>query len=140
MKNGETIKLDNIWIDVMKFISKISNDESEKVKSMAESIKDINTALKSCERNKMLYTNALICSRFPEIIFAPNSGVIQVSREFMEDQPISVLSDSLMAIGIQLRNAIDAEKVIQAAKECGKIVVKRAIENYIQDTCGLYQK
>ena len=66
--------------------------------------------------------------------------VIQVSREFMEDQPISVLSDSLMAIGIQLRNAIDAEKVIQAAKECGKIVVKRAIENYIQDTCGLYQK
>ena len=87
----------------------------------------------------MLYTNALVCTKFPEIIFAQNSGILRVSREFMQVQPISVLCDSLKAIGMQLHNAIIAEKAIQALQEVGKTVIKSGIDNCIYDDCGLYQ-
>lgn len=110
----ETNKLDNIWIDVVRTIYKVMNSDSEKVKNLVESIKGIDESLKSHERDQMLFTNALVCTKFPEIIFAQNSGILQVSREFMQVQPISVLCDSLKAIGIQLHNAIIAEKAIQA--------------------------
>ena len=83
MNREENVKLDNIWIDVVKAIDKITNNDSVKVKSMAESIKEINKALKTGESNQLLYTNALACSRFPEIIFAQNShnnGVIYIGK------------------------------------------------------------
>ena len=83
MNNEDTVKLDNIWIDVVKAINKITINDSVKVKSMAESIKEINKALKTGESNQLLYTNALACSRFPEIIFAQNShnnGVIYIGK------------------------------------------------------------
>ena len=72
----------------------------------AESIKEINKALKTGEPDQLLYTNALVCSRFPEIIFAQNSGIIEVSKEAMESQALLVQSDSLKAIGILLYKAI----------------------------------
>ena len=62
MNNEDTIKLDNIWIDVVKTIDKITNNDSEKVKSLAASIKEINKALKSGESDQLLYTNSLVCS------------------------------------------------------------------------------
>lgn len=139
MNNEDTIKLDNIWIDVVKAIDKITNCDSEKVKSMAESIKEINKALKSGESDQLLYTNALVCSRFPEIIFAQNSGIIEVSKEAMESQPLSVKSDSLKAIGILLYKAVLAEKALQTAQEAGKIVINRAVNNLILDSFGLQQ-
>lgn len=135
----ETNKLDNIWIDVVRTIYKVKNSDSEKVKGLVELIKGIDKSLKSHERDQMLYTNALVCTKFPEIIFAQNSGILRVSREFMQVQPISVLCDSLKAIGIQLHNAIIVEKSFQALQEVGKIVIKRAIDNCIYDDCGLYQ-
>ena len=140
MKDEETIKLDNIWIDVAKAINKITNCDSEKVKSMAESIKEINKALKTGESDQLLYTNALICSRFPEIIFAQNSGIIEVSKEAMESQPLQVQSDSLKAIGILLYKSILAEKALQATQEAGKIIIKQAVRNLIQDSFGLRQQ
>ena len=91
-------------------------------------------ALKSGESDRLLYTNALICSRFPEIIFAPNSGINRVSKEFMETMSISTQRDSLKAIGIQLYNAIVADKLIQAMGEAGKISIKQALRNL----CGLH--
>ena len=139
MKYEETIKLDNIWIDVVKAIDKITNNDSEKVKSMAESIKEINKALKTGESDQLLYTNALICSRFPEIIFAQNSGIIEVTKEAMESQPLLVQSDSLKAIGILLYKSILAEKALQVTKETGKIIIKQAVRNLIQDSFGLRQ-
>ena len=140
MKDEETIKLDNIWIDVVKAINKITNNDSEKVQSMAESIKEINKALKSSESDQLLYTNALVCSRFPEIIFAQNSGIIEVSKEAMESQPLLIQSDSLKAIGILLYKSILAEKVLQATQEAGKIVINRAVNNLIIDSFGLRQQ
>ena len=135
----ETIKLDNIWIDVVRTIYKVMNSDSEKVKNLVESIKGIDESLISHERDQMLFTNALVCTKFPEIIFGQNSGILRVSREFMQDQPISVLCDSLKAIGMQLHNAIIAEKAIQALQEVEKTVIKSAIDNCIYDDCGLYQ-
>ena len=140
MNREETIKLDNIWIDVVKAIDKISYCDSEKVKSMAESIKEINKALKTGESDQLLYTNALVCSRFPEIIFAQNSGIIEVSKEAMESQPLLIQSDSLKAIGILLYKSILAEKVLQATQEAGKIVINRAVNNLIIDSFGLRQQ
>ena len=140
MNNEDAIKLDNIWIDVVKAIDKITNNDSEKVKSMAESIKEINKALKSGESNQLLYTNALVCSRFPEIIFAQNSGIIEVSKEAMESQPLQIQSDSLKAIGILLYKSILAEKALQATQEAGKIVINRAVNNLIIDSFGLRQQ
>ena len=140
MKDEETIKLDNIWIDVAKAINKITNCDSEKVKSMAESIKEIKKALKTGESDQLLYTNALICSRFPEIIFAQNSGIIEVSKEAMKSQPLQVQSDSLKAIGILLYKSILAEKALQATQEAGKIIIKQAVRNLIQDSFGLRQQ
>ena len=139
MKYEETIKLDNIWIDVVKAIDKITNNDSEKVKSMAESIKEINKALKTGESDQLLYTNALVCSRFPEIIFAQNSGIIEVSKEAMQSQPLQVQSDSLKAIGILLYKSIMAEKALQVTKETGKIIIKQAVRNLIQNSFGLRQ-
>lgn len=140
MNREETIKLDNIWIDVVKAINKITNNDSEKVQSMAESIKEINKALKSSESDQLLYTNALVCSRFPEIIFAQNSGIIEVSKEAMESQPLLVQSDSLKAIGILLYKSILAEKALQATQEAGKIIIKQAAKNLIQDSFGIRQQ
>ena len=139
MNNEDTIKLDNIWIDVVKAINKITNNDSEKVQSMAESIKEINKALKSSESDQLLYTNALVCSRFPEIIFAQNSGIIEVSKEAMEPQALLVQSDSLKTIGILLYKAIMVEKALQATQEAGKIVINRAVNNLILDSFGLQQ-
>ena len=139
MKDEDTIKLDNIWIDVVKAINKITNNNSEKVKSMAESIKEVNKALKTDESDQLLYTNALVCSRFPEIIFAQNSGIIEVSKEAMESQPLQAQSDSLKAIGILLYKSILAEKALQATQEAGKIIIKQAAKNLIQDSFGLRQ-
>lgn len=123
----------------MKAIDKITNNDSEKVKSLAESIKEINKALKSGESNQLLYTNALVCSRFPEIIFAQNSGIIEVSNEAMESQPLSIQSDSLKAIGILLYKAVLAEKALQTAQEAGKIIIKQATKYLIQNSFGLRQ-
>ena len=139
MNNEDTIKLDNIWIDVVKTIDKITNNDSEKVKSLAASINEINKALKTGESDQLLYTNALVCSRFPEIIFAQNSGIIEVSKEAMESQPLLVQSDSLKAIGILLYKAILAEKTLQATQEAGKIIIKQTAKNLIQDSFGLRQ-
>lgn len=139
MNNEDTIKLDNIWIDVVKTIDKITNNDSEKVKSLAASINEINKALKTGESDQLLYTNALVCSRFPEIIFAQNSGIIEISKEAMESQLLTVQSDSLKAIGIRLYNAILAEKALQASQEAGKIIIKQTAKNLIQDSFGLRQ-
>ena len=106
---------------------------------MTESIKEITKALKTGESDQLLYTNALVCSRFPEIIFAQNSGIIEVSKEAMEAQPLQVQSDSLKAIGILLYKSILAEKALQATQEAGKIILKQAVRNLIQDSFGLRQ-
>ena len=79
------------------------------------------------------------CSRFPEIIFAQNSGIIAVSKEAMESQPLSVQSDALKAIGILLYKSILAEKALQATQKAGKIVINRAVNNLILDSFGLQQ-
>ena len=139
MNKEDTIKLNNTWIDIVKTINKITSCDSEKVKNMAESIKEINKTLKSGEKSKLLHTNALICSKFPEIIFAQNSGIIEVSRETMESQPLLVQSDSLKAIGILLYKSIRVEKTLQTVQEAGKIVINRATSNLILDSFGLRQ-
>ena len=92
---AQPVKLDNIWIDIVKAIDKI--------------------------------------------IFAQNSGIIEVSKETMESQPLKVQSDSLKAIGILLYKAILAEKALQTAQEAGKIIIKQASRNLIQDSFGLRQ-
>lgn len=91
-------------------------------------------ALKSGERDRIMYTNFLICSRFSEIVFAQNSGINRVSKEFMETMSISTQRESLKAIGIQLYNAFVADKLIQAMGEAGKISIKQALGN----RCGLH--
>ena len=56
MKKEETINLDDIWIDVVKAIDNIKNNDSEKAKQLIESINEINMALKSGERDRIMYT------------------------------------------------------------------------------------
>ena len=104
---------------------------------MAESIKEINKTLKSFESDQLLYTNALVCSRFPEIIFAQNSGIIEVSKEAIKSQPLTVQYDSLKAIGILLYKSILAEKALQASQEAGEIAIKQAMRNFFGDTFEL---
>ena len=53
MKKEETINLDSIWIDVVKAIDNIKNNDSEKAKQLIESINEINMALKSGERDRI---------------------------------------------------------------------------------------
>ena len=84
-----------------------------------------------------MYTNFLICSRFPEIVFAQNSGINKISAEFMRSQPAVVQSYSLKLIGILLFNSIKSEKAIQATQEAGKIAINQAIKNFIPDIFGL---
>ena len=84
-----------------------------------------------------MYTNFLICSRFPEIVFAQNSGINKISAEFMKSQPAVVQSYSLKLIGILLFNAIKSEKAIQATQEAGKIAINQAIKNFIPEIFGL---
>ena len=137
MKKEETINLDDIWIDVVKAIANIKNNDSEKAKQLIESINKINMALKSGERDRIMYTNFLICSRFPEIVFAQNSGINKISAEFMKSQPAVVQSFSLKLIGILLFNSIKSEKAIQATQEAGKIAINQAIKNFIPEIFGL---
>ena len=137
MKKEETINLDSIWIDVVKAIDNIKNNHSEKAKQMIESINEINMALKSGERDRIMYTNFLICARFPEIVFAQNSGINKTNAEFMKSQPAVVQSYSLKLIGILLFNSIKSEKAIQATQEAGKIAINQAIKNFIPEIFGL---
>ena len=137
MKKEETINLDSIWIDIVKAIDNIKNNDSEKAKQLIESINEINMALKSGERDRIMYTNFLICSRFPEIVFAQNSGINKISAEFMKSQPAVVQSYSLKLIGILLFNSIKSEKAIQATPEAGKIAINQAIKNFIPRIFGL---
>lgn len=137
MKKEETINLDSIWIDVVKAIDNIKNKDSEKARQLIESINEINMALKSDENDRIMYTNFLICSRFPEIVFAQNSGINKISAEFMRSQPAVVQSYSLKLIGILLYNSIKSEKAIQATQEAGKIAINQAIKNFIPRIFGL---
>ncbi len=137
MKKEETINLDDLWIDVVKAIANIKNNDSEKAKQLIESINEINMALKSGERDRIMYTNFLICSRFPEIIFAQNSGINRISVEFMKSQPAIVQRNSLKLIGVLLFNSIKTEKAIQATQEAGKIAIKQAIKNFIPEIFDL---
>ena len=137
MKKEETINLDDLWIDVVKAIANIKNNDSEKAKQLIESINEINMALKSGERDRIMYTNFLICSRFPEIIFAQNSGINRISVEFMKSQPAIVQRNSLKLIGVLLFNSIKTEKAIQAIQEAGKIAINQAIKNFIPEIFDL---
>ena len=125
MKKEETINLDSIWIDVVKAIDNIKNKDSEKARQLIESINEINMALKSDENDRIMYTNFLICSRFPEIVFAQNSGINKISAEFMRSQPTVVQSYSLKLIGILLYNSIKSEKAIQPLRKLGKLLLTR---------------
>ena len=105
------------------------------MKQLKEAIARIDEVLISRHSDRLLYENQSVCSEFPEIVFARQSGITRTTEEFMRSQPQSIQYESLNAIGLVLYDAVKAGKAIQAFEEAGKVVLKKAVK----DLLGLLQ-
>ena len=101
-----------------------------KVKRLRESIKKIDEILKSGYSDQLLYENRNVCSEFPEIIFACQSGIARTTEEFLQSQSRYIQYESLKSIGLVLYDAVKAGKAIQIVEEAGKVVLKQTGEYF----------
>lgn len=107
-----------------------------KVKQLKQAVKRIEEVLKAGYSDLLLYENRSVCSEFPEVVFARQSGITKTTEEFMRSQPQHIQHESLKAIGLASYDAIKACKAIQAFEETGKVALKQAGE----DLLGLLNK
>lgn len=97
-----------------------------KVKQLKEAIKKIDKVLKSGYTDQLQYENQSVCSQFPEIIFARQSGITRTTEDFLRSQSRQIQYDSLKTIGLVLYDAVKAGKAIQIFEEAGKIAIKKS--------------
>lgn len=110
---------------------KVLTTDPPKVKQLKEAIARIDEVLISGHSDRLLYENQSVCSEFPEIVFARQSGITRTTEEFMLSQPQSIQYESLKAIGLVLYDAVKAGKAIQAFEEASKVAIKKVGEDIL---------
>ena len=121
----------NLGLNIGIATYKVLTTDPPKVKQLKEAIKRIDEVLKSGYSDRLLYENQSVCSEFPEIVFARQSGITRTTEEFMRSQPQSIQYESLKAIGLVLYDAVKACKAIQAFEEVSKVAIKKTREDIL---------
>lgn len=118
----------NLGLDIGIAAYKVLATDPPKVKQLKEAIKKIDEVLKSGYTDQLLYENQSVCSQFPEIIFARQSGITRTTEDFLRSLSRQIQYESLKTIGLVLYDAIKAGKAIQIFDEAGKVVLKQTGE------------
>lgn len=121
----------NLGLNIGIATYKVLTTDPPKVKQLKEAIARIDEVLISGHSDRLLYENQSVCSEFPEIIFARQSGITRTTEEFMRSQPQSIQYESLKAIGLVLYDAVKAGKAIQAFEEASKVALKKVGEDIL---------
>ena len=121
----------NLGLDIGIAAYKVLTTDPPKVKQLKEAIARIDEVLISGHSDRLLYENQSVCSEFPEIVFARQSGITRTTEEFMRSQPQSIQYESLKAIGLVLYDAVKAGKAIQAFEEASKVAIQKAREDIL---------
>lgn len=121
----------NLGLNIGIATYKVLTTDPPKVKQLKEAIARIDEVLISGHSDRLLYENQSICSEFPEIVFARQSGITRTTEEFMRSQPQSIQYESLKAIGLVLYDAVKAGKAIQAFEEASKVALKKVGEDIL---------
>lgn len=120
----------NVGLDIGIAAYKVLATDPPKVKQLKEAIKKIDKVLKSGYTDQLLYENQSVCSQFPEIIFARQSGITRTTEDFLRSQSRQIQYESLKTIGLLLYDAVKAGKAIQIFEEAGKVVLKQTGEYF----------
>lgn len=120
----------NVGPDIGIAVYKVLATDPPKVKQLKEAIKKIDKVLKSGYTDQLLYENQSVCSQFPEIIFARQSGITRTTEDFLRSQSRQIQYESLKTIGLLLYDAVKAGKAIQIFEEAGKVVLKQTGEYF----------
>ena len=120
----------NVGLDIGIAAYKVLATDPPKVKQLKEAIKKIDKVLKSGYTDQLLYENQSVCSQFPEIIFARQSGITRTTEDFLRSQSRQIQYESLKTIGLVLFDAVKAGKAIQIFEEAGKVVLKQTGEYF----------
>lgn len=121
----------NLGLNIGIATYKVLTTDPPKVKQLKEAIAMIDEVLISGHSDRLLYENQSVCSEFPEIVFARQSGITRTTEEFMRSQPQSIQYESLKAIGLVLYDAVKAGKAIQAFEEASKVALKKVGEDIL---------
>ena len=121
----------NLGLNISIAAYKVLTADPPKIKQLKEAIKRIDEVLKSGYSDLLLFENQSVCSEFPEIVFAHQSGITRTTEEFMRSQPQSIQYESLKAIGLVLYDAVKAGKAIQAFEEASKVALKKVGEDIL---------
>lgn len=121
----------NLGLNIGIATYKVLMTDPPKVKQLKEAIARIDEVLISGHSDRLLYENQSVCSEFPEIVFARQSGITRTTEEFMRSQPQSIQYESLKAIGLVLYDAVKAGKTIQAFEEASKVALKKVGEDIL---------
>ena len=121
----------NLGLNIGIATYKVLTTDPPKVKQLKEAITRIDEVLISGHSDRLLYENQSVCSEFPEIVFARQSGITRTTEEFMRSQPQSIQYESLKAIGLVLYDAVKAGKAIQAFEEASKVALKKVGEDIL---------
>ena len=121
----------NLGLNIGIATYKVLTTDPPKVKQLKEAIARIDEVLISGHSDRLLYENQSVCSEFPEIVFARQSGITRTTEEFMRSQSQSIQYESLKAIGLVLYDAVKASKAIQAFEEASKVAIKKAREDIL---------
>lgn len=116
----------NLGLDIGIAAYKVLATDPPKVKQLKEAIKKIDKVLKSGYTDQLLYENQSVCSQFPEIIFARQSGITRTTEDFLRSQSRQIQYESLKTIGLVLYDAVKAGKAIQIFEEADKIAIKKS--------------
>lgn len=116
----------NVGLDIGIAAYKVLATDPPKVKQLKEAIKKIDKVLKSGYTDQLLYENQSVCSQFPEIIFARQSGITRTTEDFLRSQSRQIQYESLKTIGLVLYDAVKAGKAIHIFEEAGKIAIKKS--------------
>ena len=120
----------NVGLNIGIAAYKVLATDPPKVKLLKEAIKMIDEVLKSGYTDQLLFENQSVCSKFPEIIFARQSGITRTTEDFLRLQSRQIQYESLKTIGLTLFNAVKAGKAIQIVEEAGKVFLKQTGEYF----------
>ena len=116
----------NVGLDIGIAAYKVLATDPPKVKQLKEAIKKIDKVLKSGYTDQLLYENQSVCSQFPEIIFARQSGITRTTEDFLRSLSRQIQYESLKTIGLVLYDAVKAVKAIQIFEEAGTLAIKKS--------------
>ena len=105
----------------------------EKVRQIIAVVKEIDDALSENYSGVILYANKRASSLFPEIVFAPQTGVIKTDEVTLSAMPFTIQRDSLLGIRKALVSAVSIQKAGQILEEVGHIALKQVVRNIMND-------